>query len=445
MIDLDEPPDFLDGYEDTAPARDLGAIIPFPRMRPNTKVGERWAAEAARISADKVFQSPITAAASVIRRRALPRMSMPSGMPNLARRVVTYAGDMLGLIGSQGGGKTSMALQIALANTADGIPALWAPLELDPGQVVTRIAGNLHRVHAAYVRDHWHEKQLTHVMASLDDMWMFVERYPDPERQLHEMALMIDIAWRIYNVPPVLIVDHIGKLTIGHEPRAATAQALETLRAMTVAKQCFTIVLSQGSRANQGKLTGRHEIDNATDALDTAAEARQFEEDCANVIAMSIFKVDTTLDESVGGQLDGHALIGKARNTGLEGREGTRFHKAGGWWEELAYVPATPVEVKAQVERDRRDKTRIITSTPESARADLNTARSDDAAARRRGYIREAIARHGMMGLSISDIRKIPGAGRGPLVNLALQELERQGSVERVATNHWRINPRIGP
>lgn len=441
MIDA-EPPDFLDGYEDTAPPRDRGAIIPFPRMRPNTKVAERWAAEAAKISPGKVFVSPMSAGASVVQRRALPRMAMPSGMPNLARRVVTYAGDMIGLIGSQGGGKTSAALQIALANTAEGIPGLWAALELDPPQVVTRIAGNLHRVHAAYVRDHWHEKQLQHVMASLEDMFMFVERFADPERQIAEMALMVDIAWRIYQVPPVLVVDHIGKLTVGREPRGATAWALEQLRALTVAKQCFTIVLSQGSRANQGKLTGRHEIESATDALDTAAEARQFEEDCANVLALSIFKVDTSIDESVGGELDGHALIAKARNTGLEGREGMRFHKAGGWWEELPYVPATPVEIREQVERTKRDKTRLEPATPASARADLNTARADDAAGARRRYIREALARHGMLGMDVSEIRKIPGAGRGPLVMQSLQELERQGSIERTSANHWRINPR---
>lgn len=442
MIDA-EPPDFLDGYEDTAPARDLGAIIPFPRMRPNTKVAERWAAEAARISASKIFTSPMAATQSIIRRRALPRMAMPSSMPNLARRVVTYAGDMLGLIGSQGGGKTSKAIQIALANAADGIPVLWAPLELDPGQVITRIAGNLHRVHANYVRDHWHEKQLAHVMASLEDLWRFVERYPEPEMQIAEIALMVDIAWRIYNVPPLVIVDHIGKLTVGREPRGATAWALEQLRALTVAKQCFTIVISQGSRANQGKLTGRTEIESATEALDTAAEARQFEEDCANVIAMAIFKVDTALDASVGGELDGHALVAKARNTGLEGREGVRFHKAGGWIEELPYVPATPLEIRAQVERAKKDKTRIEPVTPASAREDLNATRADDAAGRRRAAIREALARHGALGMPIQQIRQIPGAGRGPLVNQALQELERQGLCERLSHNqHWRIIPR---
>ena len=443
MIEADDdPPAFLEGYEHTAVPPDRGAIIPFPRMRPNSKVAERWAAEAAQISAHKAFVSPMKATASVIRRRSLPRMAIPSAMPNLARRVVTYAGDMLGIIGSQGGGKTSIAIQIALANVAEGIPVLWAPLELDPGQVVTRIAGNLHHVHAAYVRDHWHEKQLTHVMASLEDMWMFVDRFAEPELQIGEIALMIDIAWRIYNVPPLVVVDHLGKLTIGREPRAATAWALEQLRAMTVAKQCFTLALSQGSRANQGKLTGRHEIESATDTLDTAAEARQFEEDCANVLAMSIFKVDTSLDETVGGELDGHALVGKARNTGLEGREGMRFHKAGGWWEELAYVPATPIEIKAQVEKAKRDKARLEPMSATTARAELNAERAGDAAALRRRFILEALTRHGAMGLDISQIRKIPGAGRGALTHQALQELERQGSIERTTPTHWRFIPR---
>jgi KaiC/GvpD/RAD55 family RecA-like ATPase len=418
-------------------------ILPFPRMRPNAKVSERWKLESQKRGGKRSLTTAVSAARIVVERRAYPRKPFPSQWQNLARRCVTYAGDMNGVVGPQGGGKTSFCLQHALAEMAEGTPSLWAPLELDPAQVVSRLAGNMHNVHANYVRDEWPQDRLQHVMSSIEDMWMFIDRHRDPDKQLREIETMIDIAWDIYQVPPSVYVDHIGKLVMGGDRRTGTADALESLREMCVSKKCFITVLSQGSRENQEKMTGRKQVDTASELAGMAAEARQFEEDCTNLIVLNMFKVDASLDGKVGRIVDAHVSAAKCRNTGLEGPEGYQFDKHGGRFTELDHLPITPAEIKSKSEDGKRDKMRISQQTPQEIRTESNAARADSAEIVRRSYILQAIGKRGMLGMELHEIRRIPGAGRGPMIMDSLAELERQGCVERTSNNHWRTIGRI--
>lgn len=418
------------------------AVIPFPQLRANRQLTEAWRKEvegANKSAGHKYrFDSPLAAIDDIFRQRGMPHLSMPAGWPELGRRVRTYPKDLLGIVGSQGGGKTSFAIQLAIANTADGTPVVWAPWELDATQISTRIVANMHAVHSMGVRDNWTRERIEHALVTVADMWHFVDRVSDPEEQNDAMKTAVAIAWKIYRRPPLLVVDHVGKMaTRSSDIRIGTLQALEVLRKLAVDLECFVLALSQGSRGSQSTLTGKVDHGAAADAIGVAAESKSFEDDCASVVALAMFKTD----HSSGDQApfwDSHALVGKARWTGLEGKVGMRFHKPGGVWKELDYLPATPGEIKAAAESDKRDQHRTAPRSVPEVRADLNAARSGDAAASRRHEILEAIRRHGMIGMHVTEIRKIRGAGRGPAVHQALQELERAGSVERITGNKWR-------
>lgn len=426
--------DMFDVAAEPAPAG--GTVIPFPRLRPSTKLRERWTSELARGGAGLKALTPIDVVGQLVELRKMPRLHWPHGWPRLAERLVTYPGDMNGIVGSQGGGKTSFAIQVCVANAGHGIPTLWWPGELDPPQIVARIAGNMHHVHAMAVRDHWPEERLAHAMAAVTDMWHFVDRaLPDVDKQLAIMRQLVKVAWSVYQMPPLLVVDHVGKLANGaRDLRVGTAHALEQLRALTVEEKCYTLALSQGSRANQAVLTGRKDVDNATDAGDVAAEARQFEEDACNVVALAIFKADDAE------ALDGHALITKARWSGKEGREGIRFSKPGGVWSELDYLPATPTQEKAAIEADKRDKHRTEPPrSPKEARADLNAERAAAAEVTTKTRLLAEITRYAAIGVLITEVRKAPGVGRSTMFQRTLAELMDAGQVERVPGAPTRV------
>jgi KaiC/GvpD/RAD55 family RecA-like ATPase len=430
----DSTNDFGSQPEELAASPTLGTIIPFPRMRANTLLAERWAALVEQRNTKNGTAYRLIAAADaieeLIRLRAMPALSWPPAWTEMTRRVRVYPRDMVGVVGSQGGGKTSFALQAAIAAAAAGTPVCWAALELNPPQILTRAIGNIHGVHAAAVRDSWPRVRIAHSAAAFTDMFHFVDRIRDPEKQLAAMRESVSIAWELYRVPPLLVVDHIGKLfSNARDPNVGATQALEALREITEELDCITMPLSQGSRGNQAVLTGKVDIDAASDAMGVAAQARAFEEDCSYVLALVVFKLDDT------SELDSHVLATKCRHTGLEGRMGFRFVKQGGRWNQLDYLPATPAQVKVDIEKARKNKGRVAPPpTPLQARADINAANAGDAAAMRRVKMLEAITRHGMLGIEINELRKIHGVGRGPAFHASLQELERAGSCERIGT-----------
>jgi threonine dehydrogenase-like Zn-dependent dehydrogenase len=149
-----------------------------------------------------------------------------------------------------------------------------------------------------------------------------------------------------------------------------------------------------------------------------------------------VFKVDDA------DALDAHALVSKARNTGREGREGFRFHKAGGVWEELAYLPASPLQVQTAVKAAKSDRSRTEPATFDSVKADLNAVARGSADASRRLMIRRALTGAGPLGLSSHDLARVVGCGKGMALHASLQELERSGDVEKHREQRWRLIPR---
>lgn len=408
-----------------------GDVIPFPKLRANATLAETWrkAVEQRNKKQGTAYAFPAAAdpVDEVIQLRGMPTFAWPAQWPGTARRCKVYPKDMVGVVGSQGGGKTSFALQACIAATGDGTPVLWAPLELGNAAVLTRGIGNIHSVHASTVRDTWSREKIAHAAATFTDNFHFIDRIRDPDKQLTAMRTAVEIAWEVYRRPPVLVVDHIGKLFAdSRDLRVGATHALNVLHDLTEELNCITFALSQGSRGNQAVLTGKTQVDAAADAMGVAAEARAFEEDCAYVIALALFKADDVM------RLDAHALFTKCRHTGLEGREGFRFGKPGGVWDELDYLPATPAQEKAAIESDKRDKTRVAPPrSPREARADVNAQAAGDAATQRRSRILAVVRNYGMLGIELNDLRKSPGVGRGAMFSSAVQELERTGSLER--------------
>ena len=422
-----------------------GQIIPFPAMRPNSKLDAAWKAEVAR-SNEKLktaykFHSPIDVIGGMFELRGKPLMHWPPGWREVARRAMTYPGDVVGIVGAQGGGKTSLAIQICLANASAGVPVVWDPLELNPPAIVARTIGNIHGVHASTIQNTWSRSAIEHAAAAFTDMWKFVDYARGFEKRMEALRRAVDLVQRMFRVSPVVVIDHVGKLAVGaRDPRAGTIEALEAIREFTEEMGCYTLALSQGSRGTQGTLTGKVDHDSAADAIGAAAESKSFEDDCSQVLVASVFKTD--YEEGERPVWFSHMHLAKLRHTGMEGKIGFEFWKPGGQWRELDYLPATPTEVKARVTAAKKDKHTVETVTPSAARSDLNAAKEGDAAAAARVQLMNALTRHGAIGMAMVDIRKLPGVGRGAAVMQRLQELERSGSAERATGNRWRIIPR---
>lgn len=419
-----------------------GEIIPFPGMRPNPKLQEAWEREVARSNEKRKtgyeFQGPLDVLDQLMAKRNLPVMRWPAAWPRIAERARTYAGDVISIAGAKGGGKTSFAVQACLANTGDGIPVLWAPLDLDSSQIITRIVASMHGVHTGEIRERWPREKIAHSLRAVHDMWHFVPRYRESTEQIHALLEGIDIAKRTYRVPPIVVIDYLGKLAQqARDIRLATIAAVAEMQMAAVREECIVMILCQTSRANERMLTGRDDVDSATDTMGVAADASAVEADARTQIALSVFKADDAPS------LDAHVHVSKS-NVGLEGRVGFRFHKSGGVWEELGYIPTTPSQVKAEVEKAKRDKHRAgPPPTPEQSRQDLNATASSNAELVHRGNLLAAIRRAGPEGLMPAQIRGLRGAGRGIAVTASLQELERHGSIERTADGAWRAVTRL--
>lgn len=416
-------------------------VIPFPNVRPNAQLGEQWAKGLDRtnqkLETRYRFPSPLSALDDLIRKRGLPSLPWPAAWPELGKRARLYIGECVGVVGPTGGGKTSFAIQVARAAAADGIPVLWNPKELDAPELDLRIAANMVGMHTARIRDEWTREQLAHTLSTIDDLWRFVDNLRDVEKQVAAYRAAVKLAIEIYRRPPLLVIDYMGKLGRGaRDPRLAIADAAEAIREMTVDLECYTMMLAQPSRSNNATLTGKNDVESATDTVGVAGESSEIEHACAVMITLNVFKADDA-DE-----LDAHVLVPKARGTGREGREGFRFCKPGGVWKELDYLPATPTEIAAETKRAKKDKTRIEPPTKQSTRAELNLSRSGDADNERKNRVRGALARAGMIGLTVKELRKVPGTGRAQRLQQTLQELERAAEIEKLTTGKWRIVPR---
>lgn len=416
-------------------------VIPFPGMRPSPKLAEAWARELKsqneKLKVNDEFISPLQCSKEIVRRRGLPVFPWPQAWPNLGRRCRAYAGDVTIVTGPTGAGKTSFAIQIALASTGAGVPVLWCPLELDPTAISERIVANMHGVHTRAVKEFWSRERIDHSLAAVDDMWRFVPRVMDTDAQLALVQRGIALAFRIYRIKPLVVIDYLGKLAaLARDIRLATIQAAECVRKLASDGECFVLMLAQPSRSKNQALTGKIDHESAADTSGSAAESGEAENAAAVEINLEVFKAD---DAQI---LDARWNVAKSRHTGEEGKVGATFSKPGGVWSELGHIPPHPLQVKAAEEAEKKDKHRTAParSAPE-IRAELNQARAETADVTRRARLLEAITKAGIDGMPPHLIRSVAGAGRGAQVFAVLHELEAMGLVER-GPKGWRATSR---
>lgn len=426
-------------------------VIHFPPIRPHEKLGETWdrvlLEENRRRERVFRYQSPLGALTDLERKLGQPQLPWPDAWPELGKRARLYTGEVLGIVGPTGGGKTSFALQLAIACRAEGIPVLWNPLELSPAEVNIRIVANMEGVHTSRIRDEasgitkgeWSIAMIASRLAAIEDLWHYVPREGDFDRQMDSWRHAIRVAKRVYRRPPILFVDYIGKLArgAGRDPRFVIADGAEQARVIAEEEECYVAILAQPSRSNNAVLTGKAEISSAADAIGVAGETGEIEHACSVLLGLNVFKADDAEE------LDAHILVTKARGTGREGRQGYRFCKPGGVWKELDLLPATPTEIEARNKKDQRDKSRAVKPSKEVTRQELNVERRDTAESERRRRIMGALQRAGQDGMTSLELRKTPGTGRTQTMNKTLQDLEREQAIWRSGTDRkWRINAR---
>lgn len=421
-----EPGDFGAGGNGQAPkAR---------RLRADERVAKRWEGELAQVNKARQrpleLPSPLDVAPAIWRTRALPRMPWPVEWGGLAERCRTYPGDIVTLVGGPGSGKTQWGVQLGRAFVAAARGCvLWLPLELTPVDISLRIAANLTRRHVAEIRDSWPEQQIEAALVTVTDRWRFIGRERTLADQLEACRASAVAAERVYGGKPLLVIDYGQKLAQLADDRLSdrgrVSATLEALRLMTESIGCYTILLSQVGRHNQPALAGRVDQESATDAIGVGAESAEFENASATQIALNVFKADDATE------LDVHQLVTKARHTGREGKVGARYVKAGGVWEEVDHLPATPLEVTAEVKRSRKRSAEDggPVAAP-AARAELNTARIEEAAGKRRTAVITALRDAGDHGLSTGELRKARGTGSARTLASMLVELEGAGRVK---------------
>jgi KaiC/GvpD/RAD55 family RecA-like ATPase len=436
----DDDEDDFGGADMRAPATALATnVIPFPNVRPSEKLAEAWAKELQRANAAASksyrFASPLAALDELMRKRELPTLPWPAQWEEFAKRARLYAGECVGIVGPTGGGKTSFAIQMARAAMAAGIPVLWSAKELDPPELNLRLIANMAGIHTARIREEWTRDRLARELAIVDDLWRFVDNLREPDAQLEAYRVAIKLAKRVYGRSPLLVIDYIGKFARGSkDPRLMIADVADSVRDLILTEDAYGAILSQPSRANNATLTGKNELDSATDAIQVAGESSEIEHACSVMLGLNVFKQDDAE------ALDAHVLVSKARGTGREGREGFRFHKAGGVWQALDQLPPTPIEIDAKLKEAKRDKSRANTPTKEIIREELAVIGRDDADADRRRKVIYALREVGAYGMTVKDFYKKSGVGRGPILQQTLQELERSGDVERlIGSGRWRI------
>ena len=419
-----------------------GEIVPFPRMRPSTALRERWDAALKKSNASnnarQQLRGPLDVVSTLMDDRGLPRLAWPPAWGDIATRMRTYAGDTVGVVGAIGGGKTSFAIQMALANASAGIPVLWLPAELSEVEVISRMVANMERVHAHTVLDNWGRERIDRTLTAVHDMWHFVDRHSDLEVQKLAIERAVQLAWDVYKMPPALFTDHLGQMvSFERDERHAVLALAEWYRELALRMKFFNIILAQSSMSNQASLTGKQEFENSADAMSTFVGGKAVPSVASNCVTLALFKEDNKA------KLDAHAVVSKSRRAGREGKVGMLFHKEGGYWEQLDYLPATPGAVREEVEKDKRNKSGPTPRTSNQVREDLNSSLSGDAAAIRRSKILARIITHGAIGMELVHIRRIEGIRPGAVLAKDLQDLQNSGALEKLPGNRYRMIARI--
>lgn len=413
-------------------------VIPFPGMRPNEKLTDAWAREVESFNKKNNkrhrFVSPMDVVNELVKMRGMPTMPWPAVWPELGSRARTYVGECNSFVGSIGGGKTQRAVQLGMAVAAAGLPVLWLNLELGREQLLARQLGNLTGEHAYQVLDDWGESRIRHHTAAFSDMWHFVDRYTDTDEQLAAVRDAIDMVWRVYRLPPLFVVDHMGQhITQAKDARLEMTRVGQQYERIALETKSWGMLLAQGTKSGQQLLTGKIEIENAAEAIGAAAEASVMQQVCSNVIVSQLYKEDDAIT------LEGRDLLAKARWTGREGQIGVRYSKPGGQWFELGHLPPTPAETRAAEEAEKKDTHR--TEPPRSRteiRKEMSASRADTADAIARANLLKSIRDRGQFGLEEHVMRNMAGL-RGAKLHGALAALEGAALIERANGGRWRM------
>lgn len=427
-----------DGGDEFGGSPEPDNVIPFPGMRPNEKLAEAWSREVdsfnKKTKKNHRFISPIDVVGELVKMRGMRTMPWPAAWPILGERARTYVGECNSFVGSIGGGKTQKAVQLCMAVCGAGLPVLWVNLELGREQLLARQLGNLNGEHAMHVLDDWPEARIRHQVAAFTDMWHFVDRYTDTDEQIEAVRDAIDMVWRVYRLPPLFVVDHMGQhITQARDARLEMTRVGQLYERIALETKSWGMLLAQGTKTGQQLLTGKIEVDNAAEAIGAAAEASVMQQVCSNVIVSQLYKEDDAMT------LSGRDLLAKARWTGREGQIGTTYSKPGGVWGETDFLPPTPAEVKSAEEAEKKDTHRTAPArSAHEIRAGMATTRADNADAQRRARMLAIISERGHFGIEEHVLRSLPGVGRGAQVGRSLQELERGGAIQRTPDGRWR-------
>jgi len=413
-------------------------VIPFPGMRPNAKLSEAWNREVEdvnkKLKKRHDFLSPVDVVAQLIKMRGMPTQPWPAEWPALGDRCRTYVGECNSFVGAIGGGKTQFAVQLARAVAGAGLPILFANLELGREQLIARILGNMAGEHAYSVLDSWPEARIRHHIAAITDMWHFVPRYLDTDEQVEAVRDGIDMVWRVYRLPPLFVVDHMGQhITDAQNARLEMIRVGQKYERIALETKSWGMLLAQGTKTGQQLLTGAIEVENAAEAIGAAAEASVMQQVCSNVIVSQLYKEDDAA------KLSGRALVAKSRWKGAEGQVGMEYSKPGGVWTELGYLPPTPSAVKAAEEAEKKDKHR--TAPPRGKieiRAELSASAADTEEAKHRAALLRAIRLRGEQGLEQHLMRNVAGV-RGAAIPKLLAELLTANAIEMLPGRRWRV------
>jgi KaiC/GvpD/RAD55 family RecA-like ATPase len=417
----------------------------LPHVKPDGKLGAAWAngideINKGRGKAPIKAPAPVDLVSEIMRVRRLPICPWPSEWPELAQRCRLHAGDTLGLVGGTESGKTQWAIQFARAFQARGEGAvLWLPLEIGTPELACRQVANFTRTHMVKVRDEWGERQIEQALAYMTDRWRYVPRRPGMADQMETLESMIKLSFRIYSRPPLVVIDYVQLLVDhakGKGDRVDVAAAIETVREMTLRLECFTVLISQTSRANAPMLAGKVDIEAASDAVGTGAETAQLERACAVMIVLNVFKADDETSHS-----DAHQLVSKTRHVpGGRGRVGAEYQFAGGYWHELDHLPATPADVQREAKRQQKESGSSSSGASNvidfgRARQDANEARKGQADQARRDAALRAIQNAGASGISGTILRQMI-KGHHAKLRAVLEQLEADGYVYKSGANY---------
>jgi replicative DNA helicase len=195
--------------------------------------------------------------------------SISTGLPALDQQYGSGLGEGLHVLGGiTGGGKTSLAIQIAIHNARQGIPVIFATYEQSKLELWARIAAHITRIAAREIKRGRHNNAPVATQLQQHKRWADLEQIASSLRIVEAGdALAGTTTWTLdaleraasemaeaWGVPPLVIVDYLQRVPMPDARRAdprervgAVAGALQIRLARGIG--CPVIALSSLGRA----------------------------------------------------------------------------------------------------------------------------------------------------------------------------------------------------